>query len=515
MRKRTLLEIESEKELIGEINQYRKNSKEIEKLEASIADITKQIKDKSKGENTRLKQIINYMQDFQMNKVKADKWVAELSEVLKYSSPQPSYKGLWEEALSKLNAQTVSVLKQMEHTQVAAKAKETEPKLTITENIFKQGLDKLKSLLLSFKSYDATVKSLPPIEKEKEPINEQFQRMQKLAGINENQEPNSSLKDKIKANFDKIVKLYNIDEQDLNWEELSEKLMKLLGISEKQADKFLEDMGEISEEAPEGKTKEWLNTYLEESPDELDESKKSDIPKGWDKEDPKTYSDEEEEVVNAYSAPMEGWDEENNDLILIVKEKDGTYKVNVTMAFGGDLEDEAKDKSFPDHEDAKKYAFEVMEKLKEDWKDEDTNENKTINENMNKNKYSLTRLIKESVEEKGTTKSDIPDEIGEFYIVIKPKSKESVIDDVLHKVTINSAFLEGDVEISKDEVLGIFKSKPKATKLAKSLLKEFDDQLEEVEGAMDEFRTHNKGLDEKRKVAKEKIMSIKNIGKEE
>jgi len=170
----SLDEISSQDDLSKEIAEYKKNSEEVKKLEASIADTLKKIKDISKGEDTRLKQIINYMQDFKVKQVKADKWVASLEEVAKYSRPQPSYKELWEEALGKLNAKTVDVMKQLEHAQVAEKSKETKPEFKVEplkENLLdlaKKGMkfvtDKIKGLLTTIKGYKDVVDGLPVIK---------------------------------------------------------------------------------------------------------------------------------------------------------------------------------------------------------------------------------------------------------------------------------------------------------------------------------------------------------------
>lgn len=172
----SLDEISSQDELSKEIAEYNKNSAELKKLEASIADTLKKIKDISKGEDTRLKQIINYMQDFKVKQVKADKWVASLEEVAKYSRPQPSYKELWEEALTKLNKSTVEVMKKLEHAQVSEKAKETKPEFKIEplkENLLdlaKKGInfvvDKIKGLLGTVRKYKDVVDGLPVIKSE-------------------------------------------------------------------------------------------------------------------------------------------------------------------------------------------------------------------------------------------------------------------------------------------------------------------------------------------------------------
>jgi len=110
---------------------------------------------------------------------------------------------------------------------------------------------------------------------------------------------------------------------------------------------------------------------------------------------------------------------------------------------------------------------------------------------------------------------DVPDEIKEFYTVTKPMTKEATLDDILAKDTIFGLLQRIQGGLKVEDIRGLFYSKPKASKLAKSMLKEFEAQLEEVEGAMDEFRTHKGELDKHRENAKAIIDKVKNIGTEE
>lgn len=110
---------------------------------------------------------------------------------------------------------------------------------------------------------------------------------------------------------------------------------------------------------------------------------------------------------------------------------------------------------------------------------------------------------------------DIPDEVGEFYVVNKPLSKDSTLDDVMFKATVFDLLNQIKGGLPVEDIRGLFYSKPKASKLAKSMLKEFEDQLEEVEGAMSEFRTHKGELDKHKENARTLINKIKNIGTEE
>lgn len=100
----------------------------------------------------------------------------------------------------------------------------------------------------------------------------------------------------------------------------------------------------------------------------------SETPQGWSEveigsedQDIDLYGGE---IVASYSAPMEGWDENNSDSVLIIKDKSGKYKIDVYYAFGG--EDEAiKDEKFQSLKEAQERAVEIMEEIKEDWDEEE------------------------------------------------------------------------------------------------------------------------------------------------
>jgi len=165
-------EISSEEELKKEIESYKKNSSEIEKLQKSIKETLDSISLKSKEEENRLKSIVQYMQNFDVTKVEADEWVATLETVPKYKYPSASYKDLWLEAMSKLNLATQKILKQFESAHLDTKRKETKPEFKISDikenNILNKGinyiLSKFKNLFYSIKNFNNVVKDLPKLE---------------------------------------------------------------------------------------------------------------------------------------------------------------------------------------------------------------------------------------------------------------------------------------------------------------------------------------------------------------
>ena len=81
------------------------------------------------------------------------------------------------------------------------------------------------------------------------------------------------------------------------------------------------------------------------------------------------YSEEDGEIaVKAWDAPMEGWDEEHKDIIIIRKDDSGFY-LDGYVPFG-DFEMQGP---FNTYEEVFKLAVEEMEAFKEDW-DEEKNE---------------------------------------------------------------------------------------------------------------------------------------------
>lgn len=100
------------------------------------------------------------------------------------------------------------------------------------------------------------------------------------------------------------------------------------------------------------------------------------IPKGWTKYKDVSFWNEEPgvyggEVVAVYDAPMEGWDEEHTDGVMIIKFPNNTYAVNGWVAFGG-FDETEKDGPFLTFNEAFHRAVEIMNEFKEGWdNDED------------------------------------------------------------------------------------------------------------------------------------------------
>ena len=124
----------------------------------------------------------------------------------------------------------------------------------------------------------------------------------------------------------------------------------------------------------------------------------------------------------------------------------------------------------------------------------------------------LLDLLRE-MEENETTqidevKIDMVDEIGKFFVVEKPKSKNDKVEDIMFESTVT--YFANQVRGGLDEktVLGIYKDKMSAKNRASEAIKEFETNLKEMEDAMEDFRSAKKEIEEKRKTAAEKVKSL-------
>lgn len=106
-------------------------------------------------------------------------------------------------------------------------------------------------------------------------------------------------------------------------------------------------------------------------------------------------------------------------------------------------------------------------------------------------------------------KTDMVDEIGKFFVVEKPKSKNDKVDDIMFESTVT--YFANQVRGGLDEktVLGIYKDKMSAKNRASEALKEFETTLKEMEEAMEAFRSAKTEIEEKKAAAKEKIQKLK------
>ena len=127
-------------------------------------------------------------------------------------------------------------------------------------------------------------------------------------------------------------------------------------------------------------------------------------------------------------------------------------------------------------------------------------------------KTSLLDLLKESTEigelSEGAKHPDLVDEVGKFFVVEKP-SKDSTKDDILFQSDIFYFANQIKGGLNTEDVVGIYKNKSDANRIATELLKARDTQLDELKASMEEYRTTKKDIEDKKAKAKELIQKLK------
>jgi hypothetical protein len=107
------------------------------------------------------------------------------------------------------------------------------------------------------------------------------------------------------------------------------------------------------------------------------------------------------------------------------------------------------------------------------------------------------------IEEAETTTVD---EIGKFFVAKKPTSKNDKVENLVVETSVLDFASQG---LEPKKLLGIYKDKMSAKNKASEAIKAYEVQLEEMEEAMNDFREAKKSIDEKKKLAKEKIQKLK------
>lgn len=126
-------------------------------------------------------------------------------------------------------------------------------------------------------------------------------------------------------------------------------------------------------------------------------------------------------------------------------------------------------------------------------------------------KSEFRQIIKEEVEsilnEIHTKNFEIIDEVGKFFIVTTP-TKNSTKEDILFESDLFYFANQVRGGLKFDEVLGIYKNKSDANRIAIESLKERDAHLDELKSSMEEFRNHKKETEDKKSKAKELIQKL-------
>lgn len=125
----------------------------------------------------------------------------------------------------------------------------------------------------------------------------------------------------------------------------------------------------------------------------------------------------------------------------------------------------------------------------------------------------LLDLLRE-MEEKETTqidevKIDMVDEIGKFFVVEKPKSKEDTTEDLVFESTMTYFANQIRGGLNEKDIIGFYIKRGDANKAAKEAIKAYETNLKEMEEAMNDFREAKKVINDKKAAAKEKIQKLK------
>ena len=125
----------------------------------------------------------------------------------------------------------------------------------------------------------------------------------------------------------------------------------------------------------------------------------------------------------------------------------------------------------------------------------------------------LLDLLNE-IEEKETkqideVKIDMVDEIGKFFVVEKPKSKQDTTDDLVFESTMTYFANQIRGGLNEKDIIGFYIKRGDANKAAKEAIKAYETNLKEMEEAMNDFREAKKVINDKKAAAKEKIQKLK------
>ena len=101
------------------------------------------------------------------------------------------------------------------------------------------------------------------------------------------------------------------------------------------------------------------------------------------------------------------------------------------------------------------------------------------------------------------------DEIGKFFVVEKPKSKGDTTEDLVFESTL--AYFANQIRggLNEKDIIGFYIKRGDANKAAKEAIKAYESNLKEMEDAMNDFREAKQVINDKKAVAKEKIMKLK------
>lgn len=107
-----------------------------------------------------------------------------------------------------------------------------------------------------------------------------------------------------------------------------------------------------------------------------------------------------------------------------------------------------------------------------------------------------------------TKNFEVVDEVGKFFVVAKPGTK-STKEEIMFEADPFSLAERIKNGLTYENIMGMYKQKSDASRVATEALKARDTQLEELKASMEEFRTSKSDIDEKKAKAKELIKKLK------
>ena len=125
----------------------------------------------------------------------------------------------------------------------------------------------------------------------------------------------------------------------------------------------------------------------------------------------------------------------------------------------------------------------------------------------------LLELLNE-IEENEATKieeveTNMVDEIGKFFVVEKPRSKEDTTEDIVFESTMTYFANQIRGGLNEKDIIGFYIKRGDANKAAKEAIEAYETNLKEMEEAMEAFRSAKNDIKEKKAAAKEKIQKLK------
>ena len=125
----------------------------------------------------------------------------------------------------------------------------------------------------------------------------------------------------------------------------------------------------------------------------------------------------------------------------------------------------------------------------------------------------LLDLLNEIEENEATKIEEVEtntvDEIGKFFVVEKPKSKEDTTEDIVFESTMTYFANQIRGGLNEKDIIGFYIKRGDANKAAKEAIEAYETNLKEMEDAMEAFRSAKKDIEEKKAAAKEKIQKLK------